>query len=148
MADPVGIIETPIRLEYNYTPGTAKSRYLRALVEGRILGQRCPSCHKVYVPPTGSCARCGVPTPGEVDVSEAGTVTTFCVVNVPFAGQTIAVPYVSASVPLDGADTAMLHAVDAGDESRMRTGMRVRARWRLERVGHIRDIECFEPIDG
>jgi uncharacterized OB-fold protein len=27
----------------------------------------------------------------------------------------------------------------------MRTGMRVRARWRNEREGSIRDIECFEP---
>ena len=37
------------------------------------------------------------------------------------------------------------HAVDAGDPARMRTGMRVRPRWRAERVGSIRDIECFEP---
>jgi uncharacterized OB-fold protein len=27
----------------------------------------------------------------------------------------------------------------------MRTGMRVRPRWRAERKGEIRDIECFEP---
>jgi uncharacterized OB-fold protein len=28
------------------------------------------------------------------------------------------------------------------------TGMRVRVRWRTEREGHIRDIECFEPEGG
>jgi hypothetical protein len=27
----------------------------------------------------------------------------------------------------------------------MSTGMRVKIRWRAEREGHIRDIECFEP---
>jgi uncharacterized OB-fold protein len=48
-------------------------------------------------------------------------------------------------VQLDGADTAMLHAVDAGEESKMRTGMRVRVRWREETVGEILDIACFEP---
>jgi hypothetical protein len=48
-------------------------------------------------------------------------------------------------VQLDGADTAMLHAVDSGDESKMSTGMRVRARWADERVGYMTDIECFEP---
>jgi hypothetical protein len=42
----------------------------------------------------------------------------------------------------------MLHAVDAGDDSRMSTGMRVRARWRDERLGEIRDIECFVPEDA
>ena len=56
-------------------------------------------------------------------------------------------PFAWALVRLDGADTAMLHAVDAGNPSRMRTGMRVRVRWRAETVGEIQDIECFEPED-
>jgi uncharacterized OB-fold protein len=54
-------------------------------------------------------------------------------------------PFAFALIKLDGADTALLHAVDAGEASRMRTGMRVAARWREERVGHIRDIDCFRP---
>ena len=54
-------------------------------------------------------------------------------------------PFAWALVQLDGADTAMLHVVDAGEESKMRTGMRVRVRWREETVGEILDIACFEP---
>ena len=27
----------------------------------------------------------------------------------------------------------------------MKTGMRVKPRWRKETTGEIRDIECFEP---
>ena len=42
----------------------------------------------------------------------------------------------------------MLHAVDAGSATAMRTGMRVRARWADSTVGHIRDIACFEPWPG
>ena len=53
-------------------------------------------------------------------------------------------PFAFALVKLDGADTAMLHVVDANGEALMRTGMRVRARWREERIGAITDIECFE----
>jgi hypothetical protein len=30
----------------------------------------------------------------------------------------------------------------------MRTGMRVRIRWAEERQGDIRDIACFEPVEG
>ena len=29
--------------------------------------------------------------------------------------------------------------------ARMAIGLRVAARWRADRVGDIRDIECFEP---
>ena len=42
----------------------------------------------------------------------------------------------------------MLDAVRAGDPSEISTGMRVRARWRSERTGHIADIECFEAEAG
>jgi uncharacterized OB-fold protein len=39
----------------------------------------------------------------------------------------------------------MLHVVDAGDRQRMATGMRVRACWRDERVGEMKDLERFVP---
>ena len=143
MSDPVKMITSPVRLEYQYTPGIAMSRFLRNIEQGRIVGQRCPKCERVYVPPrSGACPRCGVPTGEEVPVSDTGTVTTFCIVNVPFSGS-IPTPYVDALILLDGADTAMLHLV-AADESEMRTGMRVRTRWCDERQGLITDIEAFE----
>ena len=48
---------------------------------------------------------------------------------------------------MDGADTGLLHAVDAGSADAMRTGMAVRVRWRDEREGAITDIACFEPVE-
>jgi uncharacterized OB-fold protein len=49
-------------------------------------------------------------------------------------------------ITLDGADVPLLHAVDAGDMSRVRTGSRVKVRWAAERNGGIRDIACFDLI--
>ncbi|HWS38561.1 MAG TPA: OB-fold domain-containing protein, partial [Actinoplanes sp.] len=99
--EPVTIMTTPIRLHYTHTTSVEEDRYLRALAGGRIIGQRCPACRKVYVPPR-VCPADGV-VPGEVvEVTDHGTVTTFCVVNVPFAGQRLTPPYVVAQVLLDG----------------------------------------------
>jgi hypothetical protein len=36
--DPVTIVETPIRLDFSYTPGVASSRFLRSLEKGEIVG--------------------------------------------------------------------------------------------------------------
>jgi uncharacterized OB-fold protein len=66
----------------------------------------------------------------------------------PLAGQPLAEPFAWALIRLDGADTAMLHAVDAGSAAAMRTGLRVRPRWAERPAGSIRDIVCFEPCDG
>ena len=71
--------------------------------------------------------------------------TTWAWVNEPRNLQPLERPFAWALIRLDGADTAMLHAVDAGDPGAMKTGMRVEPRWRDERIGMITDIECFVP---
>lgn len=147
-AAPVRRIETPIALEYRYTPGQATSRFLRAVADGRLIGQRCPRCGKVYVPPRGSCPTDGVPTDEEVPLSDEGVITTFCVVNVPFTEHTIEMPYVAASILLDGADIAFQHLVQGIPADRVRIGMRVRAEWRprAEWGPTLANIVCFRPL--
>ena len=48
------IVERPLRLDYDYTAGLAQSRFLKGLAQGKIIGEKCPVCGKVYV---GSAAR-------------------------------------------------------------------------------------------
>jgi uncharacterized protein len=145
MSEVTGII-TPVRLSYVYAASAEESRFYRGLAEGRILGQRCPACHQVYVPPRGACPVDGVPTTDEVELPDHGIVTTFCIVNVPFLGQRITPPYVSAYVLLDGADIAFLHLILGCEPDQVRMGMRVEAVWRpredwgttVENIDHFR----------
>jgi uncharacterized OB-fold protein len=80
-----------------------------------------------------------------VPVAETGTVTTWCWVKDPTSHHLLQRPFAFALVQIDGTAVPMLHMVDAGEESAMRTGMRVRVRWAAERRGSITDIACFEP---
>ena len=80
-----------------------------------------------------------------VAVGPEGTVVSWSWMPEPLEGQPLAGPFAWALIRLDGADTAMLHAVDAGSAAAMRTGLRVRPRWAASRTGSIRDIACFEP---
>lgn len=141
-----GII-SPVSLDYDYAASPEESKFFRGLADGKILGQRCPKCQKVYVPPRGACPVDGVPTTDEVEVADHGTVTTFCIVNVPFLGQKIEPPYVSAYVLLDGADIAFLHLILGVEASEVRMGMRVKAVWkpRDEWGTTIENISHFEP---
>jgi uncharacterized OB-fold protein len=145
--DPVTMVTTPVHLHYLHSASEEESSYLRGLAEGRLLGQRCPECGKVYIPPRGACPTDGVPTSEEVELPDRGIVTTFCIVNVPFLGQRIQPPYVAAYVLLDGADIAFLHLVlgCAADEVRM--GMRVEAVWkpREEWGTTVANIDHFRP---
>ena len=146
---PVTMVVTPTALDYVYAASPEESAFYRGLAEGRIVGQRCPTCHKVYVPPRSACPADGTPTTDEVELSHTGTVTTFCVVNVPFLGQRITPPYVSAYVLLDGADIAFLHLILDIPADEVRMGMRVTAVWkpREEWGTTIENISHFTPAD-
>lgn len=138
---------TPVALDYVYAASPEESAFFRGMEQGRILGQTCPACGKVYVPPRGACPVDGVPTTDEVELAGTGTVTTFCIVNVPFMGQKIKPPYVSAYVLLDGADIAFLHLILDVPAEEVRMGMRVKAVWRPrdEWGTTIENISHFAP---
>jgi uncharacterized protein len=142
------VLEAPNILEYPYTrtTGPVIGRFMTGLRDGRIEGIRA-SDGRVIVPPTEYD-----PTTGEdlapdamVEVGQAGVVTTWAWVVEPREKHPLDRPFAFALIRLDGADTAMLHVVDAVDEAAMSTGMRVRVQWREEREGHIRDIARFVP---
>ena len=144
---PVRQIITPIRLEYDVTAGHAQSAFLRGLVEGKLIGRRCPKCSKVYLPPRGACPTDGVPTAELVECGQRGVVTTFCVVNVPFRGQAIALPYVCAQILVDGADIPLMALIQECAASDVRMGMRVEAVWEEPggRVPSLESLRYFRP---
>src|SRR4051794_3845221 len=143
--DPVTGIVVPIELDYLYAASPEESLFYTSLSEGKLVGQRCPTCSKVYIPPRSACPADGTPTAEEVELPDTGTVTTFCIVNVPFLGQRITPPYVSAYILLDGADIAFLHLILDIPADEVRMGMRVKAVWKpqdqwgttIENISHF-----------
>ena len=140
-------VVTTVSLDYDYAASPEESLFYRGLNEGRIMGQRCPTCEKVYIPPRSACPADGTPTEEEIELSHTGTVTTFCIVNVPFLGQKITPPYVSAYVLLDGADIAILHLILGVPADEVRMGMRVKAVWKPkdEWTFSLENIDHFAP---
>lgn len=133
-------------LEYSYTRsvGEVIGQFLAGLREGRISGVRT-AAGRVIVPPTEYDPDTGEACSELVDVGTSGVVKTWAWLSEVRARCPLQRPFAWALIQLDGADTALLHAVDAGSPERMHTGMRVRVRWAAERSGRIQDIACFEP---
>ncbi len=147
--EPVSVVGIPSRVEYTYSPGRATTRFLRAIEQKRLMGQRCTGCGKVYIPPRGACPRCGLPTDEEVELTDKGTVVSFTVVRVPSENIQLELPYAAGSILLDGADIpfqALLRDVEVAD---VRPGMRVQAVWvdDAELQPSFTNIKWFHPID-
>jgi uncharacterized OB-fold protein len=147
--DPVTVQVTPSSIEIQHTASLPESAFLRALEEGKLLGARTGKDGKVYFPPKEADPATGLELDNFLELPDKGTVTTFAIINIPFAGQRIKPPYVAAYVLLDGADIAFLHLVQEIDASEVRMGMRVQAVWKpREEWGlGIDNIEYFKPTD-
>ena len=140
------VLSAPLVVEYPFTRtvGPVQSAFFTGLREGVVIGVR-NSDGGVMCPPVEYDPFTSEPLTELVEVGAAGEVTTWAWVDQPRAGTPLDRPFAWALIRLDGADTAMLHAVDAGSPDAMATGMRVRIRWADEREGVITDIACFEP---
>lgn len=133
-------------LEYPFTrtTGPVIGTFLTGLRERVITGIRRPD-GSVLVPPVEYDPDTSEPLTEMVEVGDAGTVVTWTWVDPPRPQSPWDEPHGLAMIQLDGADTPMLHAVLVDSSADLATGMRVSARWRDEREGHITDIEGFVP---
>ena len=134
------------QLAYTYkrSLGPVLGRFFTGLRDKQIHGVRRAD-GKVFVPPREYDPETGAALEEMVAVADAGVVVSWAWVKEPRPSQPLAKPFAYALIRLDDADTPLLHAVDAGSEAAMSTGMRVKARWIDEPAGAITDIACFEP---
>jgi uncharacterized protein len=137
-----------IEFPYARTLGPALRPFMTGLRDGKIVGVRsndgrvlCPPCE--WDPETGEALSLDF-----VEVGPGGVVETWSWVTEPTPKHPLDQPFAFALIKLDGADTALVHAVDAGAIDAMSTGMRVTPRWKSERAGRIDDIEAFVPEGG
>jgi uncharacterized protein len=145
--DAVRYVEATVHLPYHYVAGDWRARYLRALKDKRILGSKCSQTGKVFVPPIIASPESFAPCEEFVELPARGVVTTFCTVRIPVMGRDVELPYVAASVALDGADISVYALIQECSPEQARMGMRVEAVWKPdgERQGDHQDIRYWRP---
>src|SRR3546814_396960 len=134
-----GVLGDPHSREFPYTRSTGQvvGAVLAGLRDRRVLGAKA-SDGRVVVPPMEYDAVTAAPVQaGElVPVADEGVVTSWAWNPNPRLGQPLDKPFAWALVQLDGADTGLLHALDAPRDG-ITTGMRVKVRWAAETTGVI-----------
>ena len=137
-------LSAPLKLSFDYTRsvGFLLSEFFTALRERRIVGVR-GSDGRVHVPPAEYDPVTYERLTEIVPVSSVGTVVSWSWQPQPLEGQPLDRPFAWALIKLDGADTPMLHAVNAASSDDITTGARVHAHWVDDPVGAITDIAYF-----
>ena len=145
-------------LEYPYTRtvGPVVGKFLTGVRDGRLFGIRCRG--KVLCPPIEFDPESGETLVLDfVEVGPGGVVQSWSWIAEPTRKHPFQRPFAFALIQLDGADTAMVHAVAASGPEVMARGLRVRAQYRKERTSAITDVyfapeaeaaDTFAPAKG
>ncbi len=142
------LVTTTLEFPYSRTLGPIVAAFAEGLREGRLLASRT-SDGRLLMPPLEHDPTTSAPVEDQlVEVGPGGVVESWAWVPRPTARQPYDRPFAFALIKVDGADTGLVHVLTAESPGEIVTGMRVRPRWRQERLGRIDDIEGWEPEAG
>ena len=147
--EPIQRIRVPASIRYEYIPGKATTRFLRALERKQIIGERTADTGEVYVPPRGTSPTTGRPTVEQVVLANKGTVSTFCIVHIGFGVNAPPTPFVTAMVLLDGASVSVYGPIQEIAYDQVHIGQRVEAVWvdDDQLSTSFENIKYWRPID-
>jgi len=136
-----------IKINYKYSLGGQSKFFLELMNNKKILGTKCTKCGKIWMPPRINCSDCYV-TAEWVEVKTTGTIEVSTIVWYTTSAFIKKIPYGTAYVKLDGADTALLQGIFSENlvPSKIKKGKRVRAVFQKEREGKMTDF-FFVPED-
>jgi len=139
---------------YNWSTGKYLGRfYTEAKENKKIVGNRCPKCKEIWLPPTLVCPKCKVEMGWDwVELPQTGTVYQYTYLVYPLwdphYGERWANPYPSAIILLDNG-VFFRHWLEETDKDKLRVGARVQAVWKEkyeERGQGPQDILYFKEI--
>ncbi len=145
MSQDADVLRSGFDLEFTYTRtyGAVMSKFFTELKDQKVLGIK-GSQGQVICPPLEYDPQTAESLSEFVEVKDSGVVKSWSWVGEPLDKHPLQKPFAWVLVQMDGADTSLLHVLDA-DKASVKTGMKVKIRWADNRVGSIRDIACFEP---
>jgi hypothetical protein len=129
-----------------YTYGLAGERFFREIKDsGRILGTRCNSCNRTYVPAAIFCERCLHEITDWIDMGTQGELVTFTVLHVNLDGSPREKPLTVGFIRFG--DGGLIHYLDEIEPDQVKIGMIFEAVFKpqAERQGSILDISYFRP---
>lgn len=137
-----------IPVNYVYTAGRAGERFLRGLMEGKLVAAQCHTCQVTFLPPRTYCERCFARIEDSfVEVPPKGRVHTYTVCHKKLDGTPSPRPVLLAVIKIAGTDGALVHYLDKVKAENVYIGMAVEAvlQPKKERKGSILDIKYFKP---
>ena len=137
-----------VRAEFSFWVGKYMDKFYDNLENKKIVGNKCPKCSDVFVPPRQVCGKCNEKIPLDqnwVDLPDTGTLTNYTITKwkVTERGSRKVKDSIIGMVQIDGSNTAIIYKLLNVDPADVKTGMKVKIEWNDKIKGEPGDIKGF-----
>ena len=143
-----------VQAEYNFWVGRYMDKFYDGLETKKILGNECPTCNKVFVPPRKVCGACFKIIDLDdnwIELKDTGTLRNFTTTRIAVSeAEKKSIPDTTliGMVQFDGSDTAVVYPLLDLQEKDLTIGMKVQVVWADKMKGHPSDIKGFRMAEG
>jgi uncharacterized OB-fold protein len=137
-----------VRADFNFWVGRYLDKFLDNLENKKLVGNKCPKCGDVFVPPRKICGKCNVVIPLEenwIDLPETGILKNYTITPYRVNDRTDrkAKDLLLGMIQIDGSSTAIVYKLLNLKPDEVKTGMKVKIEWTEKAKGDPSDIKGF-----
>ncbi|MFX0178719.1 MAG: Zn-ribbon domain-containing OB-fold protein [Candidatus Hodarchaeota archaeon] len=141
-----------IRAEFDFWVGQYLDKFYDNLENKKFIGNKCPKCSKVFVPPRKICGNCNevIPLEGNwVDLPETGTLMNYTITHYKVndrAFRKVKKPQIIGMIQIDGSNTAIIYRLLDLEPNEIKLGMKLKVEWEEKTKGDPSDIKGFVKL--
>jgi len=137
-----------VRADFNFWVGRYLDKFFDNLENKKIVGNKCPKCYDVFVPPRKICGKCNVVIPLDqnwVDLPDTGTLVNYTITPYRVNDRTHrkTKDLLLGMVQIDGSNTSIVYRLMNLEPSEVKIGMKVKIEWAEKTKGDPSDIKGF-----
>jgi uncharacterized OB-fold protein len=141
-----------IRAEFAFWVGQYMDKFYDALENKKIVGNKCPKCGDIFVPPRKICGKCNETISLDqnwIDLPETGILKNYTITPYKIndrASRKVKKLQIIGMVQIDGSNTSIVYRLLNIDPGEVKLGMKVKVKWEDETKGEPSDIKGFTKV--
>ena len=141
-----------VRAEFNFWVGQYMDKLYDAMEKKKLVGNKCPECGYVFVPPRKICGKCNLTLPldhGWVDLPNSGTLLNYTVTPYKInerSDRKVKKPQIIGMIQIDGSNTGIVYRLLNLEPEEVTIGMKLKIEWEEKPKGDPSDIKGFVKV--
>ncbi len=141
-----------VRAEFAFWVGQYMDKFYDGLENKKFIGNKCPECGNVFVPPRKICGKCNKTIQLDkdwVELPETGALLNYTVTYYKVNDRTtrkVKKPQIIGMIQIDGSNTGIVYRLLNVDPNDVKVGMKVKVVWEEKTKGDPSDIKGFTKL--